>query len=137
MSWHHNRKRSPQESSYRALFNRTMQNAKRRKIEWRLTFDEFVSKVTQPCVWCQVSPSEAYNACISKNGYTQRHTLDNDGVREGWITYNGLDRIENNGIYEVTNVWPCCKFCNFARNNRTVEEFQVWLRLVADTWINK
>lgn len=37
---------------------------------------------------------------------------------------NGLDRIDSNKEYTLDNVVPCCKWCNYAKNSMTVEEFK-------------
>jgi len=38
-------------------------------------------------------------------------------------TYNGLDRTNNNLGHTIDNVVPCCVRCNFAKNNRSIEDF--------------
>jgi len=42
-------------------------------------------------------------------------------------TYNGLDRIDSSNLHLKNNVVPCCKFCNFAKSNLTIQEFNEWI----------
>lgn len=123
---HKNRLRNPKMSSYRGLYNRNKNAAKKRGLYWDIDFDYFQEVISRPCVWCGIEPSTKYNSCISINGYTQRKYLSNQ-VEDGWILYNGLDRINNKDGYRNGNICPCCKTCNFARNSLTVEEFLVWI----------
>lgn len=47
------------------------------------------------------------------------------------IVYNGLDRRDNAQGYTLENTVPCCKFCNFAKNVYSEEDFIGWInRLV-------
>ena len=43
---------------------------------------------------------------------------------------NGLDRVDNNKGYTIDNVVPCCKRCNYAKNNQTPREFKEWVKKV-------
>jgi hypothetical protein len=123
---HPNRKREPRQSSFRGLFNQKKQNARKRGILWCLSFEQFMYFVDKPCHWCKIEPFERYNVGISKNGYTQR-VGQGDQLEHGWVKYNGLDRIDNAKGYEFDNLLPCCKWCNFARSTRTVQEFTQWI----------
>ena len=116
----------PSQSSFRGLFNRHKQNARKRQLDWSLTFEQFLTLVAKPCHWCGVEPFERYNVAVSKNGYTQRPN-PTEQTESGWVLYNGLDRIDNSLGYMLVNVVPSCKWCNFARNERTVEEFETWV----------
>ena len=48
----------------------------------------------------------------------------------GDFVYNGLDRVDNEKGYTIDNVVPCCKHCNYAKRNRSVEEFIDWIAQV-------
>lgn len=133
---HGNAKISPKEASINGLLNRTKQNAKRRKISFSLTREEFVDLIFGNCVWCGCSPSEKYNVAVSKNGYTQmKHATQR--ITEGWIYFNGIDRIDSSKGYETSNVQSCCKFCNFAKNDRTDAEFKLWIQVLSKRWYNE
>jgi len=47
------------------------------------------------------------------------------------ITYNGIDRRDSSIGYELSNCYPCCKFCNYAKMSFPLQEFEQWMnRLV-------
>jgi|SRR5579864_1758038 len=123
---HGNARSHPKVASLQGLFRRAQNNAKHRGLRWDLSFADFIAVVNCGCFWCDAPPTERYNVAISLNGYTQRK-FESHRTKYGWITYSGLDRIDNTGGYELKNVVPACKYCNFARNDRTVLEFRAWL----------
>ncbi len=127
---HFNARVDPKVASLRGLFNRAKNNAKKRKISWNLSFDAFTAVILCSCFWCDAAPISHYNVSISTNGYTQRKS-ESYLTKHGWITHNGLDRIENTMGYELKNVIPACKYCNFARNDRTVLEFKEWIEKIS------
>lgn len=130
---HHNRKHDPKESSFRGLLNYTRQNAKQRGYEFDIPLELFIDLVSSPCYWCGSEPFQSYNVAISRNGYSQRLGRT-EQTELGWVKYNGIDRIDNKSGYRADNVLPCCKWCNFARNARTVDEFKEWLRMIAERY---
>lgn len=126
---HSNMKSTPQEASFRGLFNRSVTNARRRHIDWNISLRDFIKISTQNCFWCGIEPFERYNVAISKNGYTQRK-FRTYITENGWVKFNGLDRISNAKGYKKSNVQPCCKYCNFARNDMTEDQFIIWINRI-------
>ena len=51
------------------------------------------------------------------------------GGRE--VCGNGIDRVNNDKDYDLSNVVPCCSSCNIAKYCRTVEDFVLWAEKVA------
>ena len=43
------------------------------------------------------------------------------------LAYNGLDRVDNSRGYEPSNVVPCCRRCNRAKDDMSSQEFMKWL----------
>lgn len=80
-AYEHKKRRTP-----RSRYMRGMYQAKRRKKEFTLTFEEYVELISHPCYYC--------NKDIS----------DETGV--------GLDRMDNNLGYITGNVTACCGKCN-------------------------
>jgi hypothetical protein len=70
-------------------------NAKRSKLTFELTKEQFVALVKQPCSYCG----------NSKPGRT------------------GVDRVDNKQGYVISNVNPCCSICNRMKKTMTVEYF--------------
>ncbi len=47
--------------------------------------------------------------------------------RHGSFLYSGLDRIDSFRRYLKDNVVPCCKNCNFAKGNQSLQQFSEWI----------
>lgn len=80
-----------------------------------LTLEQFVQISKKNCFYCDSKPTS-----------TKGH--------RSWSTHiltNGLDRIDSGMGYLYSNVVPCCKFCNFAKSNRTEKEFYLWVKKLA------
>lgn len=102
------------------LYHRTMAGAKYRKIEFNLNFDLFVSLVIKQCFYCNSPASATFRK--------RKKSMES-------ILYNGLDRIDNNLGYIEGNVVSCCKQCNSAKNDMTIQEFQDWIQRVHSHYI--
>lgn len=85
--------------------------ARKRNIPWDISYDEWKSISTQACHYCGCPPS---------NGTGKA------GKRNGKYVYNGMDRVNNDAGYTLSNVVPCCKRCNHAKCDQTVEQFLTW-----------
>ncbi len=85
--------------------------ANKKKLEFKLTTDEFVAIVSKNCYYCNSEP--VYNS-LSKRTYYDYHA-------------NGIDRIDSKQGYLVGNCRPCCWPCNQAKNTMTEEEFYSWV----------
>lgn len=66
-----------------------------------LSFNEFVSLSQMNCHYCSSGP-------INKKGD---------------LLWNGVDRIDSNLDYTLSNCVPCCKICNFAKSNLNINDF--------------
>lgn len=75
------------------------QTARRRGIKWQLSDDQLLDLVKLPCTYCGGS---------SDHG-------------------SGLDRVDTSKAYAKENVNPCCKYCNFAKGPRSLDEFKNWI----------
>ena len=102
------------EAALKDLHNHYKKKAKRRGYTWNLNLEDCRRLIAQNCSYCGSSPNR-----IHKNKYG------------GEILYNGIDRKDNSLGYEIGNVVPCCKFCNFAKHKHSMEEFQAWLDDIA------
>lgn len=91
------------------IYNRVKGNAKTRKIKWELTIDEFKSIAQNQCFYCNSFPPKS------------------PGFRDRSPFYHGLDRINNNLGYNITNSVSCCAICNYAKHDLSIKDFKVWL----------
>lgn len=110
---HENRKRILPTglAAQRNLFRCYRKDAKKRQLEFKLTFDDFITITSKSCNYCNIKPNQ-----IHKN--------------ENWngsYQYNGIDRLNNNKGYTIENSVPCCRWCNIGKGNRSLSEFLVWI----------
>jgi hypothetical protein len=92
----------------RACFSSRKADAKRRQLQWTLSFKEYHRITQQNCFYCNKLPSNEYGS-------------DN---YNGNFFYSGLDRVNNLLGYSKQNCVPCCKECNHAKGMMTMVEFK-------------
>lgn len=98
------------------IWNRFNQNASRRNIYVGINKTQMEQFLKQDCTYCGSNSSSTYK---SKNNYCREYA------------YNGIDRINSSKGYVPENCVACCKYCNWAKNKQSVEEFEQWIdRLV-------
>lgn len=103
------------ECAFNMLFNNYKGRARRRAQEFSLTKEEFSKLTKSMCTYCGVLPSQILNTFKSNRPYI----------------YNGVDRVNSNEGYTNINSVPCCKTCNNAKMDLTLEAFMQWIdRLV-------
>jgi 5-methylcytosine-specific restriction endonuclease McrA len=95
------------------LFNAYRASARHRGHTFLLTLDEFGKLIKQECFYCGVEPKQL-----------ARTTGDS-------VCYNGLDRIDNNKGYELSNIVTCCGACNRSKYTSTQDEYLTRCRLIA------
>lgn len=82
-----------------------------RGFEWNLSREEVMSIIFKPCRYCDLPPSNV------------KRTKDTIG---NGLFYSGIDRVDSSKSYNIDNVVPCCKTCNRAKLDSTLEEFTTW-----------
>lgn len=88
--------------------------AKDRGYSFELSLEEFKILIKAPCAYCgRVGVNS-----ISSNWDT--------------INYNGIDRVDNNKGYEISNCVTCCGPCNLMKGTLTSSEFLKMVRLIAN-----
>jgi DNA polymerase-3 subunit alpha len=104
-----NRKYTPLEASARRVWQ---------KRYGEMEFEDFYEMSQQNCYYCGESLINIQNCAGSKSSEEMK--------KNGVFIYNGLDRVDNNKPHSKENCVPCCKYCNFAKRDRTLEEFKQW-----------
>ena len=84
-----------------------VRRARKKALTWKITFDEFVELVQQPCFYCGNPPSM---------GHVFKH--------------NGIDRYDSSKGYDAGNAVSCCSICNRAKSNLLPSEFEQWIERV-------
>lgn len=103
-------------------------DAKKRKLEWALSKEDFLFLISQSCHYCGNLPLnpkinlEALNASGTKRYPT------------GVIPHNGIDRMDNKKGYTLQNSVSCCKDCNWAKGTKTISQFKDWIQRIYLTW---
>jgi hypothetical protein len=97
-------------AAMRQILRRSKVNALERGYAWNLSEEQAHTLMQQACRYCGAPPQ---NICRLTELY-------------GSYVYNGIDRVDNSKGYEPENVVPCCKFCNYAKHDRSVDEFLAW-----------
>jgi 5-methylcytosine-specific restriction endonuclease McrA len=82
--------------------------AKQRKIEFTLTFDEFLVITQRVCYLCGTPPSNI----------AQRKSAN------GAFLYNGIDRVDNSRGYHTDNVQAACFKCNQLKSRMSLQELK-------------
>lgn len=96
------------------IFYQYKKSAKERKLEFKLTFDEFSKLILMPCYYCGEKASRKINYYKWTNGFV----------------HNGVDRLDSKIGYIKENCVPCCTKCNFAKRESSIEEFYKWVKKI-------
>jgi len=102
------------EAAFRKLLRSYRRSAKKRGIEFRLTPSIFKTLTSLPCHYCGAIPEQEKKTGSSTGSYF----------------YNGIDRLDSSGHYELTNVVPCCKCCNMAKATMEESEFLTHIKKI-------
>lgn len=128
---HGNKKYTPEMASYRAKAANYISQAKKRKIECTLSYDDIIPIFKSNCYYCNTPPSNIYNVRkrnrVNKKNIHQHAANNSEGYN---VLYSGIDRIDNSKGYILGNVVPCCYQCNTAKLNYTLDNFKSWVKNV-------
>lgn len=110
------RLKQPGDAERNRVFRTYVANAKKRGLAFTLTRDESYDLFASSCFYCGAPPSN-----------TSRST-----GTWGSFTYSGIDRVDSTEGYIQGNVRPCCKACNIAKHNYSVDAFLAWAHRLAE-----
>lgn len=97
-------------------------SAKSRSLVFTLTRKQITEFLFDRCHYCSSPPYAIYT----------RHFVDGTSQTIHW---NGIDRIDPTKGYTQDNCVSCCKICNAAKSNYSLEEFNNWvLRLTTSMY---
>jgi hypothetical protein len=91
-------------------------NARKRKLEWALTREQFSSLVRGNCVFCGALPSRLIK---------HRQKLGDE-------KFNGIDREDSERGYSPDNCNSCCTRCNLMKLDLSREKFLGHLQRILD-----
>lgn len=101
------------------VYRKYQTRARMKDLAFDLTLDQFSFLIHSPCY----IPN-----CGVMNSNTCRI-----GRRDEVFRYNGIDRIDSRYGYVDGNVAPCCRRCNVAKSDMTLNEFYNWLERLKGT----
>ncbi len=108
-----------EQRAYTRAYNNMRHRERRKGRELGLTRAQAAELFAKPCHYC---------------GYSGKRKVRFDGILR--VTYcNGIDRVDSSIGYTPHNTVPCCRTCNIAKSDLTVEQFKGWWHRLA-TWIN-
>lgn len=101
-----------------SIFNTVLaayrKGAEKRKLSFLLTQKEFEELTKQNCYYCGTAP----RLMTKDSGHVTR-------------AMNGVDRVDSNQGYEVSNCVPCCKTCNYMKLDLSKEAFLTQVNKIA------
>lgn len=105
------------ETGYRAILYVYKKHAHERNFKFDLTLSQCKTLFLQNCIYCGIKPEQIYRLFYPRT--TNERTIP--------VLYNGIDRIDSKKGYSLTNCVPCCKICNRAKSDMSLEEFEKWI----------
>lgn len=86
-------------SAKQKIYTNYQQGAKKRNLIFNITLDDLVTITTQNCFYCDETPNSLYKT---------KHTE---------FLHHGIDRVDNNVGYILSNCVSCCKKCNLLKRD--------------------
>lgn len=113
-------KRRGEHPGLNQMFAGYLKVAKDRGVPFSLSKEEFAGKASQPCYYCGLPPSNCKRSKKAAKGKENEYLWN--------YYYSGLDRLDSRLGYTSRNTVSCCMDCNYAKNQKTLQEFYTWLR---------
>lgn len=109
-----------------SLFTSNKINAARRGIVFTLSLEEFLRITGSSCHYCGIKWSSDYPKTIYADNFKKKNLIGKMKLN-GTYKHNGIDRVDSNIGYVSDNCVPCCKDCNFAKQQMSREQFREWI----------
>lgn len=103
---------------------RSAQAVYRKYSDGNISFDHFMILSQMNCFYCGRPPSNCATA------YSGNDEITKERLDSSYFIYNGLDRIDSDGKHTTDNVVPCCADCNYAKLDRSQDDFFSWIKMV-------
>lgn len=106
-------KKDPINVAENHVLNYYKKAARDRGLSFSLSKSDVIKLIHMPCYYCGSHPNNPIKV-VRYDGNIN-------------ILLGGIDRIDSSMGYEISNVVPCCKTCNYAKNNLSTNEFFRWI----------
>lgn len=109
------------EASLNQLYRNYKNNAIKRKLEFKLSINDFQLITKQNCFYCNVEPKQKVNLKVKNGDYI----------------HNGIDRLDPNLGYIKSNCVPCCSNCNYAKMEQNLDDFKILITNIYNHFIKE
>ena len=103
--------KKPVMQQHQIIYRSYKNAAKKRKLSFDLTEEQLKKIITEKCFYCGDKP-------LYKRDYINQNEK---------IKYVGVDRINSDKGYSISNCVPCCKFCNYAKSDFKLKDWVEWI----------
>jgi hypothetical protein len=104
------------------------------KNENYIDFELFKKLSLSNCFYCNTEPLNTQSDIrYETRGGKKEKLIITDFV----LKYNGIDRIDSSKGYELNNVVPCCKNCNSAKMELSINDFKNQIKKIYEYWASK
>lgn len=117
------RRKPAGEITFNGLFKDLKNRAKKAGLSLNLEKQDFLSIIQNNCFYCNAIP-------VARNKYTNKYRnlkANPETIKRATVYVHGIDRVDNNLGYVKNNCVSCCKQCNTAKLDHSVEDFKNWL----------
>jgi hypothetical protein len=105
----------------RILYNSYKDGEKAKIVGFDISEEDFFKITKVNCFYCNTAPF-----AVKRN-----HSRN---WKSAYV-YNGLDRIDNKKGYFLSNIRPCCKWCNFTKKDMSEKDFIAWIKKIGNNLI--
>ena len=100
---------------YKKMHALTRWQCKQRGVPFDLSWEDVRDIVNKECSYCGRQP------------YTTKYAYHRSklGIKDEALVLNGIDRVVPNLGYIMGNVVSCCKYCNRAKSDLSLDEFKI------------
>jgi len=133
---HVKNKNSDREKAMLLLIYSPLKKRHRQKFnnEKYIDFETFKSLSISNCFYCN---SEPLNTQLDVRYETRGGKKEKLIITDFVLKYNGIDRIDSSKGYELNNVVPCCKNCNSAKMELSINDFKNQIKKIYEYWASK
>jgi len=104
----------PSQINYR--FRQYRRSANKKGLSFEISLDDFCCLIKANCHYCSTPPLLSTDKKLFKPFH-----------------FNGVDRVDNLKGYTKDNIVTCCKICNYAKRNMTLDAFKTHVKHMYET----
>lgn len=91
--------------------------------DFDISFEDFFKLTQMNCFYCGSIPK--------KEASLKQTKCSENRIKNSYIRYNGLDRVNSSIGHVIGNVVPCCYTCNWMKSNKSYDFFIQWIEKIA------